>query len=57
MVVEVPPVIKDDLCVPDGKEDLPIQAFHSQPRVEAFRESVLPGFARFDVTGLDVQSG
>ena len=57
MVVEVPPVVKDDLCVPDGEEDLPIQAFHSQPRVEAFRESVLPGFTRFDVPGLDVLAG
>jgi len=56
-VVVSPPTLDDNLCFLQRVEDLAIQKFIAQARVEAFDVAVLPRAARRDVGGLGTNGG
>jgi hypothetical protein len=47
-VVVSPPLLDDDLSLPERLEDLAIEKFIPEAGIEAFAVSTLPGRARFD---------
>jgi hypothetical protein len=51
-IVVPPPALDDDLCLLQRVEDLAIQKFIPQLRVEALAIAILPGAAGHDVGGL-----
>jgi hypothetical protein len=50
--VVAPPCLDDDLCLGEAIEDLPVEQFIAQLRVEALAIAVLPWVARLDERGL-----
>ena len=56
-IVVPPPTIDDDLCLVQSVEDLAVQKFIPQLRVEALAIAVLPRTAGHDVGGLGAHGG
>lgn len=55
-VVVFPPSFDDDLCFSEREEDLPVQQFVSEPRIEALDIAILSGRSRLDVGCLGTDS-
>ena len=53
----MPPALDDDLCLVQRVEDLAVQKFIPQLRVEALAIAILPRAAGHDVGGLGAHTG
>jgi hypothetical protein len=49
VVVDLAPVVVEDLGLEDRREDLAVEELVAKPGIEALDEGVLPGAARLDV--------
>lgn len=55
MIVMMPPLFEDNLCLFQGVKSFPIQAFIAQAAIETLVVAVFPRAARLNVKGLYAQ--
>jgi hypothetical protein len=56
VIVVTPPTLDDDLSLTQRVEDLAVEEFVAQPRIEALDIAVLPGTGPLDIGGLCTDS-